>query len=473
MPSASESENSTRVIGATGALSIVVGSMLGIGIFLMPALVASHVGSLTGFFLVWLFGGAVALAGGSVYAALGSLFPRAGGDYVFLRESFGPSISFSASLLLFFGVFVGSIATTAVPLFEFQFSEIASHSGLDISADPIFPNLFWSPSWRSLGAISLIGVLTIINAVGTNLSSRVQVLVTVVPFAFLFFGAVYAIFSGELWSAPVSPAHSTHSESLMGYVQAASAVYFAYSGWNAVAYVGGEVRDPKRNIPFSLIAGTLVITALYLLMCAGFVSVLGLEGLRSTSEAGTAVSAALFGDGSRLLMAALIATALIGSLNGCVLAGARVAAAAAADGLAPRWLATFDPKLGTPVRALVVQFLAASILVLSGRFEDLVALTSLAMMLLGSLSVIGLFKVLARDGQSRNGLVLIGFPWLPLTYLVVSLAVVASSIYHAATSAELGLAQRLLPVLGLLLFAGAWFGHALIRRLRPEAGPSA
>ena len=178
------------MIGATGALSIVVGSMLGIGIFLMPGLVASHVGSLTGFFAVWLFGGAVALAGGSVYAALGSLFPRAGGDYVFLRESFGPSISFSASLLLFFGVFVGSIATTAVPLFEFQFAEIASRSGLNISADPIFSHLVWSPSWRSLGAISLIGALTIINAVGTTLSSRVQVL--------------HAVWSGAATNAAVS-----------------------------------------------------------------------------------------------------------------------------------------------------------------------------------------------------------------------------------------------------------------------------
>jgi len=466
---APETEHSPRVIGATGALSIVVGSMLGIGIFLMPALVASHVGSLTGFFAVWLFGGAVALAGGSVYAALGSLFPRAGGDYVFLRESFGPSISFSASLLLFFGVFVGSIATTAVPLFEFQFAEIASHSGLNISADPIFAHLVWSPSWRSLGAISLIGVLTIINAIGTTLSSRVQVLLTVVPFAFLFLGALYAVFSGDLWSAPVSPAHATRADSMAGYVQAASAVYFAYSGWNAVAYVGGEIQDPKRNIPFSLIGGTLVITLLYLLMCAGFVSVLGIEGLRSTAEAGTAVSAALFGDGSRMLMAALIATALIGSLNGCVLAGARVAAAAAADGLAPRWLAKFDPKLGTPVRALVVQFFAASILVLSGRFEDLVTLTSLAMMLLGSLSVIGLFRLLRRPEQDRTGLVLIGFPWLPIAYLAASLIVVVSSLYQSMTNTEAGLSQRLLPMLGLLLFVGAWIGHALLERLRARA----
>jgi APA family basic amino acid/polyamine antiporter len=297
----------------------------------------------------------------------------------------------------------------------------------------------------------------------------VQVLLTVIPFAFLFLGALYAVFSGDLWSAPVSPVHATRADSMAGYVTAASAVYFAYSGWNAVAYVGGEIQDPKRNIPFSLIGGTLVITLLYLLMCAGFVSVLGIEGLRSTAEAGTAVSAALFGDGSRMLMAALIATALIGSLNGCVLAGARVAAAAAADGLAPRWLAKFDPKLGTPVRALVVQFFAASILVLSGRFEDLVTLTSLAMMLLGSLSVIGLFRLLRRPGQDRTGLVLIGFPWLPIAYLAASLIVVVSSLYQSTTNTEAGLSQRLLPMLGLLLFVAAWIGHALLERLRARA----
>jgi APA family basic amino acid/polyamine antiporter len=174
-----------------------------------------------------------------------------------------------------------------------------------------------------------------------------------------------------------------------------------------------------------------------------------------------------------MLMAALIATALIGSLNGCVLAGARVAAAAAADGLAPRWLAKFDPKLGTPVRALVVQFFAASILVLSGRFEDLVTLTSLAMMLLGSLSVIGLFRLLRRPGQDRTGLVLIGFPWLPIAYLAASLIVVVSSLYQSTTNTEAGLAQRLLPMLGLLLFAGAWGGHALLVRLRARAASKA
>jgi amino acid transporter len=130
-------------------------------------------------------------------------------------------------------------------------------------------------------------------------------------------------------------------------------------------------------------------------------------------------------------------------------------------------------KVGTPVRALVVQFFAASILVLSGRFEDLVTLTSLAMMLLGSLSVIGLFRLLRRPGQDRTGLVLIGFPWLPIAYLAASLIVVVSSLYQSTTNTEAGLAQRLLPMLGLLLFVGAWIGHALLERLRARAASKA
>lgn len=443
-----------RVIGRPGALAIVAGSMLGIGIFLVPRLVAEQLPSPGLFLLAWVLGALIAFSGAVAYAELGSLFPRAGGDYVFLRETFGSSVSFAAGWLLFAGVFVGSVATISVPIFEFQVPVLLApftefDPGLQLAGQPI-------ARW---GALVVVILLTLINVRGTKTAAGMQVVLTVVPLALLSGLALYALL-GTSESVHATTEASTHERPLLAaMVNATLAIYFAYSGWNAVGYVGGEVRDPGRVIPFGLLGGTLLISSLYLLLCAAFLSVLGVGGLQQTFEAGTALASALGGVRWGWAMNLLIVIALLGSLNSTILAGARIACAMARDGVLPRRLARLHPRWRTPASALALQATLAIVLILTGTFDVLIELTGIAMFVMGGLTVAALLVLRHRYPQWPRPYRATGYPALPMFYLLASVVVIGASLHRILLQPESEGVERWLPVMGLGIFAGAWLFH--------------
>lgn len=455
-----------RTIGAWGSLAIVAGSMLGIGIFLTPRVVAEHVQSPTLFLALWALGGLIALAGAVAYAELGAAFPRAGGDYVFLREAFGEATAFASGWLLFAGVFVGSIATLAVPIFEFQIPTLLEAlTPLDPRAP--LPGPFSS---AQLAGVGLIAALTAINIAGTRVATGLLVALTFIPIAALTLGALTA-FATQPHETHVAALRDTPFDGspVAALTAATLAIYFAYSGWNAVGYVGGEIQQPGRNIPRGLLGGTLLITALYLLLCAAFLNVFGIGGLTTAHEAGTATAMALGGSRLALVMNALIACALVGSLNATILAGARIAHAMAHDGVLHRRLATVHPTRKTPARTLLLQAVLASMLVLSGTFDVLLELTSVAMFLMGGLTVLALFHLRRQRPDLPRPYRATGYPLLPGLYAAISLAILATSLWQAAapppgTSAT----DRWLPIVGLAIFMGALALHRILR-----AGPRA
>ncbi len=443
---------------------MVAGSMLGIGIFLSPPMVAGNTDSLWVFFALWLAGGIIALAGAAACAELATMMPRAGGDYVFQREAFGPSVAFASGWVLFATIFAGSIATMAVGVSAYQLPVLLR---CDLTA------VLWTTPWGfdlryvELAALGIVAALTWLNVLGAGPSSRTQTLLTVVPLAALAAGAAYA-----LTVAPALPSETAVPVPRAGLgllVVSYMAVYFAYSGWINIIYVAGEVAEPERNIPIALLWGTASVTALYLLICAGLVHVLGMAGLREAGEAGTAAASVLAGDTGRLLVAVLIASGLLASINGTVLGGARVAYAMGHDGAMWPVLGTLDREHAVPARALWLQAAIAMALIVSGRFEQLYTMVSLAMVVTGTLTVGAVFMLRRSQPDRTRPYRAMGYPWFPALYVGSSLLVIAVMVYEALS----GKPGAGYPLLGLGVLIVTYSGHRVWRaRTKPRNAAS-
>ncbi len=365
------------MVGPVGATAVVAGSMLGVGILLTPPVVAGNVPSLAGFFALWLAGAVVAASGGMVYAELGAMLPEAGGDVVFLQRAFGRAVALGVGAVIFVGAFAGSIAAMSVALCTYQTQTLldAAFSGAPQLSEPALLGIRGD---QLLGA-AVIVALTAVNGLGARVSTAVQTALTVVPLLGLAALGAWGLASGSGVVTP--PAGEVHDlgEAWLG-------VYFAYAGWPAIVYVAGEVRDPGRTLPVAVLGGTALVAVLYALLCAGFVAVLGFEGLAGAGEAGTAMARALLGEPAAVGVAGLVALALLASVNATVLGGARVAWAMARE-LGVRGLLGLD-RHGTPTRTLWLQGAVAVGFALTGTFQALMAWTTVAMLAAGALTVL-------------------------------------------------------------------------------------
>jgi len=456
-----------RVIGGLGSLSIVAGSMLGIGIFITPPLVAKHVDTEWMFYMVWLIGGLVAISGAVACAELGAMFPKAGGGYVYQREAFGESLAFASGWVLFGAVFTGSIAGIAVPFCQYQLPVLLEPivGPVDLSAT-IGATSF---QWSQLIGVGIILAITGLNVLGTKLSTWAQTVLTIVPIFILAGLSVYVVSVGSPAVPPVAaPVEPTSSGLGWGVlVLAYLPVYFAYSGWDAVIYVAGEVKKPSRNLPLGLILGALCTTALYMLMCYAYLDVLGLDGLKEAGEAGTATAAKFAADFpiAKLLVTGLIALALMGALNGTVLGGARVAYAMAKDGMLHGRIAKVDEQRQVPRAALWLQAGIASLFVLTGTFEQIIEFVSMAMILTGLFTVGSLFVLRYRQPNTHRPYRALGYPIIPGLYILSSVGVLVMMVVSCFRSTEAG---AWYPILGLAIMIVAF----IIHRIRTIRQPS-
>jgi APA family basic amino acid/polyamine antiporter len=281
---------------------------------------------------------------------------------------------------------------------------------------------------------------------------------TALPIALLALWAAWAVARGGA-GAPEPEAAAPAALTLGALVAAYNAVYFAYSGWINVIYVGGEVQAPQRNIPRALVLGTVAVTALYVLLCLGFIRVLGMPGLAGAGEAGAATAATVGGEPARLLLTVLIACALLASINATVLGGARVAQAMALRGAIWSKLSRLDARRAVPLRALWLQAVLSCLLILSGRFDQLYVMVSLAMVLTGTLTVGSVFVLRRSRPTAQRPYRATAYPWLPGLYVASSLLVIGVMVQRAVS----GEPDAWYPLLGLGLFGAAYVGHRVLR----------
>lgn len=422
-----------RVLGVFDAAMLVVGSVVGAGIFLVGGFVAESVRSPLGFLGVWVAGGAFALSGALCNAELGALFPRGGGEYVYLRESFGEGLGFLSGWTSFWIGFPGSIAT------------LASGFGRGVA------ELVGLGPWAENGiGIFVVLLLTGVNVRGLRSGKWMWNVLSVGKLAAFCAALVLGLALGSAHGAHFRPFVS--AESPRGLAMALIPIYFAYSGWNAATYVAGEMRDPRTDLGRALGLGTVVCTVLYLLVNTGFLNALGLDAMRDSKNLAGSAAAETFGAGVGSLVTLLVVLAVLSSLQATMVVGPRIYHAMAEDGLFPAQLARLSPKTRVPTSALLVQGVISSVLLLSGKFEALLNFTTFALCLFSILCVMAVPVLRLRRPDTPRPFRTPGYPITPVLFVLGNGWVLVNLLMSGAKEAIIGAGIVLTGVPAYLFF---------------------
>jgi basic amino acid/polyamine antiporter, APA family len=403
-----------RRLGLFDATMVVIGGIIGGGIFLNPSLVAQRVGSAPLVLATWIIGGLIALVGALSFGALGARRPDAGGGYVYLREAFGPLPAFLYCWTFLFVVNSGGTAAVAV-LFARYAADLA---GLPLTVVPYL-------------AVGAILVLAGVNYLGIRPGS-----ITLNVFTILKLAALAAVIVVGL----SSPSHHTPTAPLAvspvrSVAVALIPVLFTYGGWAHANNVAGEIIDPARNLPRAMIIGVLVVIAVYLSANGAYLKALGVDGLAaSATPASDTMRAALGPIGGRLIGAG-IAASTFGFVNLCVLSGPRMLQAMAADGLFFPWAARLHPRYRTPGPAIIVQAVWAAALTLSGTYGQLLDYTVFGDWVFFGLIVATVFAYHRKD---QGAFRVPGYPWAPALFIATAVVVVFSTIVSSPLRAAIG-----------------------------------
>jgi APA family basic amino acid/polyamine antiporter len=369
------------------------------------------------------------------------MYPRAGGDYVYLREAFHPLAGFLVGWLSFFVIFAGTVATLAVAF-----------------AASVAP-------WFGLGeeshvrlAIAITLAVSAINYVGVRWGARVNNLTSTVKIAALLAFAALGPLLGQGSASHLLPASAgagVITFSALGL--ALSPILFTYLGWNASVYVASEIERPERNVPASLFLGLAICTLIYMVVNGVYLFALPIEALRVEGNAGEAAARALFGPMAGSLVAGFIVVSILGTLNATVLVGPRIAYAMGLDGLFPAGVDRAHPRFGTPHRAIVVQALvSAALIAFLETFRSVLDATTFAIVLASIADVLALFALRRRRPDRRRPYRALGYPFVPALYAMASAAIAVAMLAGRPRECAVGLA---------CLAAGLPF-YALFSRLR-------
>jgi len=401
-----------RVLDLRDATMLVVSSVIGVGIFLTPGDVAKQFPQAGWFFFAWLVGGALALAGALANAELGAMFPRAGGNYVYLRAAYHPMAGFLVGWLSFFAIFAGTVATLAI--------------GFTISLST-FVTL--TPGAKMVVAIVVIWTASAVNAYATRAGAALNTFT-----AYLKIGALVLLVTlGPILAhgrTPAQPFASDASTSLASFGVGLSPVLFSYLGWNASVFVAGEIARPERNLPRSLFWGLGICTTIYVLVTATYVYAHGMKALAGMPVAGIQAGRVLFGEAGGKVIAAIMMASIFGTVNANVLTGPRIAFAMASDGLFFRSAAKLNGAR-TPYIAVLGQAVVATMLVVAFRADSeslgrVLNYTTFAIVLATIGDTTALYVLRLREPERPRPYRAAGYPIVPLLYILANVAIVVS-----------------------------------------------
>lgn len=441
-----------RELRFSHATAIVIANMIGTGIFGTTGFLAGDLGRPSLVLGIWAIGAIVAIAGCLCYSEMGVNLPESGGEYIFLREAWGPLWGFLSGWISFFAGFSAPIATNALLLSEYlahfvpALATTQPHAGHGLIGR-------WLHAGAGQGlAVGIVLALSVVNIVGVKLAAGVQNVLTSVKIGvlLLFLVLAFAIGHGSLAhfsqsAVRISP-HSLPAQFAVSLVW----VMFAYSGWNAATYVAGEIKDPQRTLPASLVTGTIAVAALYLLLNVAFVYALSLESMKGVEAIGAASAGALFGMRGGNFFSAIMSVGLLSCVSAMVIAGPRVYFAMAADGCFFPVAARVHPRWGTPVYAILFQALASAAMILTGTFESLVYYIGFALMFFAALAVAGMIRLRHRQGWNRLAVVNRAYPLVPAVFIL-------ASAWMLAYTASLRPKESALGMLTIALGAALYF----------------
>lgn len=433
------SNSLTRAMGPFSAITLVVANMIGTGIFTTPGLVMAELNNPASFLLCWLSGGIFALCGALCYGELGVRHPHAGGEYVYLRAAFGKLTGFLSGWISLVVGFSAPIAASAMAMAAYA-------TGLDPGSGPVVGVLrvagtpVVTLSLQTILACTVILCFSVLHYHSLHLGTRVQNSLTLLKVAILVFFIVAAAGSGrDAWSA-VTPVRVPGDLLADRWAVALIFVSFAYSGWNAAAYLGGEIRSPHRNLPLALICGTLVVTLLYMILMAGLLTALGPDKMNGVVDVGTRAAKVLFGPAAGRWVGAAIAFGLLSVLSAMILSGPRVYYAMARDGIFFQRMGRLNSLHKTPAAAIFLQAGIAMAMVLTATFEQLLIYIGFTLSLSALVAVAGLIIMRARHAPVPGRYRTPGYPWTPLLFIVGNAWIIIYTINSRPIASLLGLA---------------------------------
>ena len=428
-----------RGIGLRGATLLVIGSVIGSGIFLTTGNMVQVLPSTTLVLAAWVAGGLLAMAGGLTYAEMGSMFPRSGGLYVFLSEAYGAVWGFLFGWACLLVILTGSVATVAVGFaeyFSYFFPSLGTDRVLVTFAMPWGP---WSISAGQLVAAGSIAVITAINYVGVRSGNVANTLLTVAKVAALVVLPLLAIayMRVDPVLTPVVPPDALRPLASFGVIMIA--VMWTYEGWYYVAFAAGEIKDAARNVPRALIYGTLALSAIYVSVNLAYVYSLSLEEMSGVTRIAEKMVTTLVGPGGAALVAATVVVSTFGCNVAGVIASSRTCFAMAADGRFFPPAARVHTVYRTPHIALLVTSAWSAFLTLTGGYEALFTYVTFASVLFGTLGGAAIFVLRVRRPDVPRPYRALGYPVVPALYVLGSFALVWNTLMERPTESIAGL----------------------------------
>ncbi len=429
-----------RELGLWSAVAIVVGTVIGSGIFLVPSAMIRQVGSPPVLFGVWIFGGVLSLFGALSYAELSAAMPEAGGEYVYLREAYGPLWGFLYGWTQMWVAKSGSIATLATAFFYYlaNFRPELDRI-LYILRLPIGPK--GGPIEIRSGQLLAMGVIVVlagVNYVGVRFGGNVQVAVTVIKV-----GLIAAIIVVGLGTGQGSVANYTRAipaaGGVAGFFAALVGALWAYDGWNNVSMVSSEIRDPRRGLPRALIFGTSAVIAIYLLANLAYFYVLPASAVASTPRVAAEMMRKIYGGAGASAVSIAAMISIFAALNGSILSGSRVPYAMARSGLFFRSFAIVDPVHRTPGISILGLSAWAALLVLSGRYEELYTYVIFASWILYGMTAAAVLVLRRKRPELIRPYRVIGYPWVPVLFVLGAAAVLWFTLRQYPRESLLGL----------------------------------
>jgi basic amino acid/polyamine antiporter, APA family len=440
-----------RDLGVSHAGAIVVGTIIGSGIFLVPAEMMQAVGSAKLVYLAWLVGGLLSFFGALTYAELGAMKPQPGGEYVYVRDGYGPLAGFLYAWTWFLIAKPASIATVTTglvrilgtfPVFAF-FSEVVINRPFTIS-------------YGQLVAITATVLISLLNYIGVKKAGEFQLVFTLLKVAVILAIVLVGFsFSAGSWSHFAGTYSGAHG-GIAGFMAALVAALWAYDGWNDLNMVAGEIRQPERNIPIALIAGVATVGALYMLVNAAVQFVLPAAAIAASPRPASDAIGLVWGTLGASLVSAAMAVSMLVTLNGTIMSGARVPFAVARDRYFFAALAEVHPRFHTPSVAIVVQAaLAILLLLFGGSFRQFFSLAIFAEWLFYMISASTVFIFRQRDPQAWRPYRVWGYPVVPALFVLSSALLLYYTFTDNLWNSTLGC---------LVILAGIPVFHAFARR---------
>ena len=414
-----------RDLGVSHASAVVVGTIIGSGIFLVPAEMMQAVGSAKLVYLAWLVGGLLSFFGALTYAELGAMKPQAGGEYVYVRDAYGPLGGFLYAWTWFVIAKPASVATIATGLVRIlgTFSIFSFFSENIFSASVLSHPV--AVTWGQLVAIAAAVLISVLNYVGVKKAGEFQLAFTMLKVVIIL-GIVVVCFSGagtvtgRGWSN-FAGTFAGAKGGIAGFMAALVAALWAYDGWNDLNMVAGEVKHPGRNIPIALIAGVATVGVLYVLVNAGVQYVLPANAIAASQRPASDAVALVMGRMGASIVSAGMAISMLVTLNGTIMSGARVPFAVARDGYFFSALAEVHPRFHTPSVAIVLQaVLSIMLLLLGGNFRQLFSIAIFAEWLFYMIAGSTVFVFRWRDPKAVRPYRVFGYPFVPALFVVAA-----------------------------------------------------